>query len=77
MVRPWLTLALITSSAFAQSRVDLLQRVGQHYATADSFDVKGTVLAPLPGSSLGVRVTVLRLRAYSPNFFLMICMLRR
>lgn len=51
MVRFWLALVLFTGSASAQSRVELLERVAQHYSKADSFDVKGTALAPLPGTS--------------------------
>lgn len=39
------------SSLLAQSRVDLLQRVADRFRNADSFDVKGTASAVIPGSS--------------------------
>jgi cytochrome c biogenesis protein CcmG, thiol:disulfide interchange protein DsbE len=44
-------LAFGASSLFGQSRVDLLQRVASHYENADSFDVRGTASALIPGSS--------------------------
>jgi cytochrome c biogenesis protein CcmG, thiol:disulfide interchange protein DsbE len=39
------------SSLFAQSRVDLLQRVADRFTNANTFDVKGTASAVIPGSS--------------------------
>jgi peroxiredoxin len=39
------------SSLLAQSRVDLLQRVADRFKNANSFDVKGTASAVIPGSS--------------------------
>ena len=44
-------LAFGASSLFAQSRVDLLQRVADRFNNANSFDVKGTASAVMPGSS--------------------------
>jgi peroxiredoxin len=44
-------LAFTASSLSAQSRVDLMQRVADHFANANSFDVKGIASAPIPGSS--------------------------
>lgn len=35
----------------AQSRIDLLQKVANHYKNADSFDVKGSASALIPGTS--------------------------
>ncbi|MGB7167745.1 MAG: TlpA disulfide reductase family protein [Acidobacteriaceae bacterium] len=52
MLRSCLILmAFSASSLLAQSRVDLLQRVANHFKNADSFDVKGTASADIPGSS--------------------------
>jgi peroxiredoxin len=52
MVRTCLfLLALATTSLSAQSRVDLLERVANHYKNADSFVVKGTASALIPGTS--------------------------
>jgi peroxiredoxin len=44
-------LALGASSLFAQSRVDLVQRLADRFKNANSFDVKGTASAVIPGSS--------------------------
>jgi hypothetical protein len=51
MIRSCIVLILFAGSALAQSRVDLLQRVAHHYESADSFEVKGTSSAHLPGTS--------------------------
>ncbi len=40
-----------TSSLVAQSRLDLLQRVAEHYGNATSFEVKGAASAVVPGTS--------------------------
>jgi len=45
------SLLFAASSLVAQSRVDLLQRVANHYGNADSFDVKGTASALIAGTS--------------------------
>ena len=51
MVRTFFVLLLCAASSLpAQSRVDLLQRVANHYSNSDSFDVKGTTSALFPGS---------------------------
>jgi peroxiredoxin len=44
-------LAFGASSLFAQSRVDLLQRVADRFNNANGFDVMGTASADIPGSS--------------------------
>jgi peroxiredoxin len=44
-------LAFAASSLAAQSRLDLLHRVADHYNNADTFDVKGTASALIPGTS--------------------------
>jgi peroxiredoxin len=44
-------LAFGVPSLFAQSRIDLLQRVADRFNNANSFDVKGTASAVIPGSS--------------------------
>jgi peroxiredoxin len=44
-------LAFGASSLFAQSRVDLLQHVADRFKNANSFDVKGSASAVIPGSS--------------------------
>lgn len=46
-----LLLAFAATSLTAQSRVDLLKQVQQHYQNADTFDVKGTASAPISGTS--------------------------
>jgi peroxiredoxin len=51
MLRKCIVLILSAGFAHAQSRVDLLQRVAQHYQTAENFEVKGTASALLPGTS--------------------------
>jgi peroxiredoxin len=51
MIRSCIVFMLFAGSALAQSRVDLLQRVAQHYESANSFEVKGTASALVPGSS--------------------------
>ena len=53
MVRAFLGFLLCAATAplVAQSRVDLLQRVANHYNNADTFDVKGTASAVIPGTS--------------------------
>ena len=44
-------LAFGASSLFAQSRVELLQHVADRFKNANSFDVKGSASAVIPGSS--------------------------
>jgi hypothetical protein len=44
-------LVLGSSSTFAESPADLLQRVADHYRNATSFEVKGTASALVPGTS--------------------------
>lgn len=44
-------LAFGASTLFAQSRVDLVQRVANRFENANTFDVKGTASAAIPGSS--------------------------
>lgn len=44
-------LAFGASSLLAQSRVELLQGVANHFENANSFDVKGIASAAIPGSS--------------------------
>lgn len=39
------------STVFAQSRIDLLQRVADHYSRASTFLMKGTASATIPGTS--------------------------
>jgi hypothetical protein len=52
MFKPCIVLlAFGASSLFAQSRVDLVQRVADRFKNANSFDVKGTASAVIPGSS--------------------------
>lgn len=51
MLRTLVVVLLTTSSLAAQSRVDLLHRVADHYNNADTFDVKGTASALIPGTS--------------------------
>ncbi|UWZ82348.1 TlpA family protein disulfide reductase [Occallatibacter riparius] len=46
-----LFLVCAASSLAAQSRVDLLKQVADHYNNSDSFSVKGTASALMPGSS--------------------------
>jgi peroxiredoxin len=46
-----LLLAFAASSLAAQSRVDLLHNVEDHYANADTFVVKGTASALIPDTS--------------------------
>lgn len=51
----------------AQSRVDLLKQVADHYNNADTFDVKGTASALMPGTSW--RVTYdFETEGAQPNF---------
>lgn len=51
MIRFFAAFLVLGASAFAQSRVDLLQQVADHYRNATSFDVKGTASAVVPGTS--------------------------
>jgi thiol-disulfide isomerase/thioredoxin len=51
MLRFVALLACGSAAAFGQSRVDLLQRVVDRYDKADSFVVKGTASATIPGTS--------------------------
>jgi peroxiredoxin len=51
MIRSFIAFMLFAGSAFAQSRVELLQRVTQHYESANSFGVKGTASAFVPATS--------------------------
>jgi peroxiredoxin len=44
-------LAFGASSLFAQSRIDLLERVADRFNNTNSFDVKGAASAVIPGSS--------------------------
>lgn len=51
MIRSCIVLILFAGSALAQSRVELLQRVAHHYGSANSYEVKGTASALMPGTS--------------------------
>jgi cytochrome c biogenesis protein CcmG/thiol:disulfide interchange protein DsbE len=52
MLKIALAFALCSASVLsAQSRVDLLQRVADHYKNASTFAVIGTATAPIPGTS--------------------------
>lgn len=46
-----LALLLSSSCLGAQSRIELLQRVAEHYKNANTFAVKGTATAPIAGTS--------------------------
>ena len=51
MMRLVAVLLLFGNCAIAQSRVELLKNVEHHYASANSFEVKGRASALLPGTS--------------------------
>jgi len=72
MFRSCIVLILFAGSALAQSRVDLLQRVAHRYESADSFEVKGTASAHLPGTSWKVSYSF-DAQGMQPAFFLWTC----
>jgi peroxiredoxin len=47
----FLVLGISSLAAAAQSRVDLLQRAANYYSNLNSFDIKGTASALVPGTS--------------------------
>lgn len=51
MIRSAIGLILFAGHALAQSRIELLQSVAQHYGSANSYEVAGTASALLPGTS--------------------------
>jgi peroxiredoxin len=62
-----LSVVFAASSLMAQSRMDLLRQVANHYNSVDSFDVKGTASALIPATSWRVNYQF-ETEGAQPNF---------